>query len=429
MITYGYLEKALNKEIPIFVTEWGTTMGTGNDGFFLEYSNAFVKIMENYNLSWCNYQLSDYNFRVGMTSFEGKEYSGIVQHNKWNNSLSEDILTASGKYIKSILQGNCSSYNNEDYAIIKSRDDNSAFWQEKYRNKIKKINFISEKDVPIETIEEWDVSALLKNTVKAYIVPDKENVNMYELYIISKQNTCLPNNANRFLADFENVESIYFENLKTDNVVDIRNLFENDYNLVNIEGITNWNTEQARWTTSVFKNCSKLQEIDLNGWDVSNVEQMQDMFYMCTSLLKVNAIGWDTSKTTTMQNMFNNCNNLKEIVGIENWNTRNVTITSGMFQQCYNIESLNLENWNLDNLVNMNYMFYSTNNLKELHLDVLLVQNISNYGQLFDYTNFNLCIYVNDLNTAEFISNRLIEADRRNVTVYYKVNDNWNIYI
>lgn len=404
-------------------------MGTGNDGFFLEYSNVFVKIMENYNLSWCNYQLSDYNFKVGMPEFENKEFSGIVQHNKWDNSLPDDILTASGKYIKSILQGNCISYNNGNFAIIKERDDELAFWQEEYREKIKNISFISEEEIPNEAIEEWDVSSLLEDTVTAYIVLNNEESNMYDLYIISKQYTCLPVYANSLLSDFENVKSIKFENLKTDNVIDIRYMFANDYNLVNIEGITNWNTEQVIWSTSAFRDCSGLQEIDLSAWNVSNVRQMQDMFLRCTSLLKVNTTGWDTSSVTTMQNMFNNCSSLKEIIGIENWNMENITITSSMFQQCYNIESLDLEEWNLENLENINYMFYSTSNLKELHLNVLLVENISSYEKLFDYTNSDLFIYVNDYSTAEFINNRLIEADRRNVTVYYKVNDNWNIYI
>ena len=76
----GYLQDALSKNIPIFVTEWGTTLGNGNDGFYEDYSNAFIKLMEFNGLSWCNFLITDMNFKVDMGEGE-EEYAGIVQHN------------------------------------------------------------------------------------------------------------------------------------------------------------------------------------------------------------------------------------------------------------------------------------------------------------------------------------------------------------
>ena len=71
----------------------------------------------------------------------------------WNNSLTDDILTSSGKYIKSILQGNCSSYNSGQYAIMMSRDDSKAFWQGEYINKIISIEFKKSENIPDDVIK------------------------------------------------------------------------------------------------------------------------------------------------------------------------------------------------------------------------------------------------------------------------------------
>ena len=167
----NYLQEAVNKDIPVFVTEWGTTLGNGNYGFYEDYSNAFVKIMNDNNLSWCNFLITDRNYDYNAQ----EEYAGIVKHDQWDNSLSDNILTASGKYIKSILQGNCNSYNNNSYSIMMTRDDNEAFWQEEYRNKIVKIEFKNENTIPEDAIMSWDISLFNKDRVYAYIIQTAES--------------------------------------------------------------------------------------------------------------------------------------------------------------------------------------------------------------------------------------------------------------
>lgn len=231
----GYLYEAFNKNIPVFVTEWGTTLGTGNDGFYEDYSNAFVKIMSDNNLSWCNFHLSDFNFRVGQ-GMGDKEYSGIVQHNQWNNSLSDDILTASGKYIKSILLGNCNSYNNNSYSIMMARDDNQAFWQEEYRNKIISVEFKRQDNIPQNAMISWDISLFNLDRVYAYLIP---NANFYELYIISTTTINFPRytvtNDSGLFEGFSQLQTIDFNNISTSSCREFSYCFKNNSNLVNIK--------------------------------------------------------------------------------------------------------------------------------------------------------------------------------------------------
>ena len=400
----AYLQEALNKSIPIFVTEWGTTLGNGNDGFYEDYSNAFIKFMEINGLSWCNFLITDMNFKVDMGAGE-EEYAGIVQHNQWDNSLKDEILTESGRYIKNILRGTCVSYNNKSYAIMTPRDDNQAFWQEEYRNKIVKIEFKNEYVIPENILISWDVSQFNKNRVYAYIV---QNENYYELYIISSTTINFPTTTSvastGMFQDFPLLQSITLNNVSTLNCIDFSHLFKNCTSLETIEGINSLNTSNAKWMYNVFNGCENLTGLDLSEWDTSNV------------------IG--------MQGMFASCRNLTEITGIENWDVSNVTDFSIMFQECFSIRELNLANWDMQNAQSLKNIFYNATSLENLYLnnvDFSTEVLESYYDVMFGYVDNEANIYVKNENIARFIYNNLGTYPDR-YKIYYETEDNWTEY-
>ena len=83
-------EKALENNIPIFVSEWGTSNADGNGGPFIEESNKWIEFINKYNLSYINWSLADKD-----------EKSALLLPN--NDKINDNTLSESGKYIKNIL--------------------------------------------------------------------------------------------------------------------------------------------------------------------------------------------------------------------------------------------------------------------------------------------------------------------------------------
>ena len=426
----GYLEQAIENGTPIFVTEWGTTLSNGNDGFYESESNIFIKIMDKYNLSWCNYRLTDFNFRVGQ-GYGQEEYSGIVQHDQWNNSLSDNTLTASGKYIKNILQGTYKYTATSQYAMMVSRNNNYAFWQDDYRENITSIEFKKQSEVPQNAITVWDMSISKDNSIQAYIINDEG----YKLFIISDNIIRFPNDTGAvinengaFFQDFTNVVTIKFDNVDTSGCRDFGGLFQNCKNVVSIDG--------------------------LDKFDVSNVKYMNNVFFQCHKLQNLNLDGWNTSKVVQSSSMFNGCNSLIEISGIENWSVENIVRIHSMFQQIYNMKNINLAKWKLSliastdymfawnnateidirnfdmsQVTSVAYMFKGTSNLENLYMNNVTfnIDSITNYTEMFNGIKNGVNIYVKNEEIAEWIYDRITEANKT-ANIYYGTDDNWTEY-
>lgn len=83
---------ALTK-IPIFVSEWGVSDASGSGGVYLEESQKWVNFMNENNISWANWSLSDKN-----------ESSALLINGAPNNSLDDNYLSESGKFIKQVMK-------------------------------------------------------------------------------------------------------------------------------------------------------------------------------------------------------------------------------------------------------------------------------------------------------------------------------------
>ena len=84
-------------------------------------------------------------------------------------------------------------------------------------------------------------------------------------------------------------------------------------NLTTVKGLDKlgiselWNNQMVY----VFGSCSSLVEVQgLSSWDTSKVKAMAGMFHKCSSLKSLDISGWKTSSVTTMQFMFDGCSNL-----------------------------------------------------------------------------------------------------------------------
>ncbi len=81
------ISNALNNNIPVFISEWGTGDAGGGGGVYDYESREWIEFMNNNNLSWCNWSLCDKNessaaLIAGADSSDGLEDSELSESGK-----------------------------------------------------------------------------------------------------------------------------------------------------------------------------------------------------------------------------------------------------------------------------------------------------------------------------------------------------------
>ncbi len=122
------------------------------------------------------------------------------------------------------------------------------------------------------------------------------------------------------------------ENLKTDNVTDMSNMFAFCQNLTNLD-VRGFKTDKVTNMFGMFQGCLKLTNLDVSGFDTSNVTDMELMFDGCSNLKSLNVSGFNTKNVVDMAYMFNSCSNLISL-DISNFVTSKTTGTYYMFDGC-----------------------------------------------------------------------------------------------
>ncbi|MDT0645098.1 glycoside hydrolase family 5 protein [Zunongwangia sp. F260] len=86
--------KALDKNLPLFITEFGTTLANGDDEINAEEAHKWWDFAEENNISWCNWSIADKD-----------EMSAAIKPGTTANQLKNDeVLTESGKLVKAALK-------------------------------------------------------------------------------------------------------------------------------------------------------------------------------------------------------------------------------------------------------------------------------------------------------------------------------------
>jgi len=217
-------------------------------------------------------------------------------------------------------------------------------------------------------------------------------------------------------------------NLDTAKVVNMDNMFSYCYN---INTIPNYNISNVHSVVSMFSGCYNLTS--LPNLDTSNVTDMNRMLNYCNSLTTipnfntsnvitmcylfnhcynlVSAPRFDTSNVTDITHMFYFCNNLTTI---PNYNTQMVTRMISTFAGCSNLTSV--PNFNTSNVVNMSGMFSQCNNLTNIpNFDTSMVTNMRYiFAGCYNLTNIpnfdtsntlNMCFMFNQCNNLTSVPN------------------------
>ena len=163
--------------------------------------------------------------------------------------------------------------------------------------------------------------------------------------------------------------------------------FANCFYLTEIEGIENLNTQNVTDMRDMFTCCYALTSLDVSIFNTQNVKNMNGMFCDCSNLTSLDLTNFNTAKVTNMGNMFLGCSNLTSL-DLTNFNTAKVTDMHFMFKGCSALTSLDLTNFNTAEVRDMNRMFYmldkSSTALTTIYVsDNFVTTNVQNGEKMF----------------------------------------------
>lgn len=284
-------------------------------------------------------------------------------------------------------EGNVFEYEYVDLAIMENGSDFYNRMSD-YRESILTVSVLDNMNVPDNTYQVFDVSKEQNETVKAWLVQNKDNTEMYDLYIGGNEGVEIES-CNNMFAYYSNCTSVDISNLYTSKVKSFAGMFTWDTKLQTID-LSNTDTSSATNMNCMFNKCTSLNQIDVSNFDTSNVTNMAAMFYQC-AFTEIDLSNFNTSKVTAMNEMFRQCYYIKEL-DLSSFDTISLQRTDRMFMSCNKLSTIYVsENWNNVNVTLSNNMFLScTKLLGKISYDSIKVDiTYANYDTgYFTYKNY-----------------------------------------
>jgi len=153
--------------------------------------------------------------------------------------------------------------------------------------------------------------------------------------------------------------------------------FREFHSLTTITGLENLNTENVANMRNMFYDCIGLPNLDLSGLNTSNVIDMYEMFMYCRNLSSLKLDGFGTESATTLGFMFDDCRKLTTL-DISSFNTSKVQDMGFMFSGCTSLKTIYVgSEWSTENVTDGNSMFSSCYDL------------VGGAGTVYDENNIN----------------------------------------
>ena len=108
--------------------------------------------------------------------------------------------------------------------------------------------------------------------------------------------------------------------------------------LTEIEGVENLNTQNVTDMRDMFTCCYKLTSLDVSNFNTQNVEDMTDMFLGCEKLTSLDLSNFNTANVMGMSSMFSGCSTLQTIFASDKFVTNQVLGGYDMFIGCDNLK-------------------------------------------------------------------------------------------
>ena len=197
--------------------------------------------------------------------------------------------------------------------------------------------------------------------------------------------------------DFRSLtEIIGIQNLKTDNVIDMSDMFDTCSSLTSLD-VSGFNTENVTNMYRLFYQCSNLTSIDVSNFNTANVTDMAHLFCGCKSLTSIDVSNFNTANLENMSGMFESCSGLTNL-DVSNLNTAKVEYMTWLFKDCNNLTNINFGNFDTSNVKSMSEMFSGCSKLTNIDMSSFSTAKVTDIGHMFedcrkltsiDLSNFN----------------------------------------
>lgn len=195
--------------------------------------------------------------------------------------------------------------------------------------------------------------------------------------------------------DFVNCELISgLDNLDTADLVDCSSMFYNCSSLNELD-LHGFNTRKVEYFTNMFNGCSKLKELDVSEINTSNAKKIDGMFAGCSNLISLDVKHFETSNVWTIAGMFDSCK-LLDNLDLSSFDTSNVKYMNSLFNDCISLKRLNLLGFNTSKNENYAYMFKNCTSLIKLDLSSFDTPSLYFASSMFEGCSSLEKIIVND---------------------------------
>lgn len=195
------------------------------------------------------------------------------------------------------------------------------------------------------------------------------------------------------LMECSNLQYVPFIN--TSELRNLGHMFKGCSSLLEIEGISDWNTEEVVAAGNAFEGCIKFKNLDLSKWNLDKCTSISSMFEDCTSLESVKLPEKALLGIYGLQYTFAGCSSLK-VVNIPETSAK-ISI-SNMFSGCSSLESVDLTPLINASLTELSYTFSGAESLKQIYLPNIDLSQATTMTYMFskcaslsviDFSEFN----------------------------------------
>jgi len=284
---------------------------------------------------------------------------------------------------------------------------NEIYKKTKINSKTQELIFSGKVLEDFKTLNDYEIKndyavfLVIKKTCILQYIMEKTKIRLFgKKFCDNNKNKCnlIINNKETELCEFYEDQNSFPNTLIlniqleiNEKLTDISFMFSDCSSLLNIIGISYWNTSTITKMNNIFSGCCNLLNLpDISNWDVSNVIDMSNMFSNCSLIKNIpNISNWNTKNVINMSNMFYNCSSLITLPDLSKWNTSKVKDMSCMFSKCKSLNNLpNISKWNISEVFSMNRMFSECLDLSEIpDITTWDFKNVKDYGNMFQGCN------------------------------------------
>ena len=185
--------------------------------------------------------------------------------------------------------------------------------------------------------------------------------------------------SNMFCEGTQIREIVGLENLITEYVTDMINMFKHCYELSSID-VSGFNTGNVTNMQEMFSNCRSLASIDVSNLDTRNVENMTNMFAWCTSLKSLDVSNFITDKVTELRGFVGGTGLTSIDLSVFGRHHKQYNVID-IFYACDDLEYVDLSNWDLlsTDINSQAFMRWTLPNLRVLKMNnVILPSSMDN---------------------------------------------------